>query len=93
MFCQLEWHWETQECCTIHHLGAFIKKKIHWCSRGRESERYREQKTGRCVCVCVCVLCKYLFFFFKDPQGLKVREVFYEHEGVIDRLMGVSTAL
>ena len=44
MFCQFEWHWEMQECCTIHHLGAFITEEIHWRSRERQREREREQK-------------------------------------------------
>lgn len=54
MFCQLEWRWEMQECCTIHHLGAFIKEKIHWCSRERERERATERPrntASESVCV------------------------------------------
>lgn len=75
MFCQLEWHWETQECGTIHHLGAFIKKKTHWCTGERERQQQRDPEIQH-VCLPVCVRVCYVSIVLKDSHGVKVEEVF-----------------
>lgn len=74
MFCQLCWHRETLDCCTIHHLGVFIKEKMHWGSRERETGQERERNKAS-VPVCECVQ-GYASTFFEHPQGVKVGEVF-----------------
>lgn len=75
MFCQLCWHRETLDCCTIHHLGVFIKEKMHWGSRERETGQERERNKAS-VPVCECVQRGYASAFFEHPQGVKVGEVF-----------------
>lgn len=75
MFCQLCWHRETLDCCTIHHLGVFIKEKIHWGSRERETEQEIDRNKAS-VPVCECVHGGYASAFFEHPQGVKVGEVF-----------------
>lgn len=75
MFCQLCWHKEMLDCCTIHHLGVFIKEKIHWGSRERETGQQRDRNKAS-VPVCECVHGGYASAFFEHPQGVKVGEVF-----------------
>lgn len=75
MFCQLCWHRETLDCCTIHHLGVFIKEKIHWGSRERETGQEIDRNKAS-VPVCECVHGGYASAFFEHPQGVKVGKVF-----------------
>lgn len=83
MFCQSEWHWETQECCTIHHLGACTK----------EQNTLVIQRENEYVCV-VCVRECYVssFFFWEIHREWKLGKFSLWSCGS-DRLMGVSLAL
>lgn len=91
MFCQLCWHRETLDCCTIHHLGVFIKEKIHWGSRERETGQETEIKRV-CLCVSVCTEVTQAPSLNIHRES-KLAKFFSEQDRVIDRLMGNSAAL
>ena len=95
MFCQLELFWEMQERCTIHHLGAFIKEKIHSRQRGSNREI---QKYSKGVCVCVCVyFCAHVSsvstIFERSTGSWSLGSFDMARDWVVDRLMGLSLAL
>lgn len=74
MFCQLCWHRETLDCCTIHHLGVFYQRE-NTLGLQREGDGARDRNKAS-VPVCECVHGGYASAFFEHPQGVKVGEVF-----------------